>query len=109
MGAKNLESTIAFRGGLRKRAPPLQGRRRRPNLLEIQPEREAPPNNSKENQIKILAFPWIPLVELRLINELWPKKSKNHGPADLASSVADKMSERTPFCLRGGCSTRLDP
>jgi hypothetical protein len=67
----------------------------------MQPGRKARPNESKENQIKILGFPWILLVELGLINKLEPKKLKNARSSHLALSVVDEMSERTPFCLAG--------
>jgi hypothetical protein len=36
----------------------------------MQPTREFPPNKSKENQGKKLAFPWIPLADSGLFNGL---------------------------------------
>ena len=70
-GGANLESTIAFGGGSRKRPPRFKGAARRPDLPETQPRREFCPNESKKDQIKTLAFPWISLVELGLFNGLW--------------------------------------
>jgi hypothetical protein len=74
MGAKNLGSIIAFRGGLRKRTTGFKSAARRPNLPVLQPGRDSRPNDSKENQTKRLAFPWIHLAKLGLFNGLQEKK-----------------------------------
>jgi hypothetical protein len=42
----------------------------------IQLKRELRANKSKENQGKSLAFPWIPLAESGLFNQLREKKIK---------------------------------
>jgi hypothetical protein len=71
MGAKNLGKHYRIWGRAKESAPPAsKGGAGGLIYPAVQPGREARPNGSKENQIKTLAFPWIHLVELGLINKL---------------------------------------
>jgi hypothetical protein len=77
--------------------------------------RQANPNESKENQGKILAFPWIPLAESGLFNGLQRKKIKNFfsgftratgcgqspKPLTRAASRGRSRSSLASFSLRG--------
>jgi hypothetical protein len=65
--------------------------------LIVQPARELAASQSKENQGKMLGFPWIPLAESGLFNGLQRKNRKNPPPAELACQVAcNRVSETWP-------------
>src|ERR1700735_2924904 len=90
------------------RASPCAPRRRRSagwgarsslGAAAVQPERDLDARKAKKNQGKILAFPWISLVELGLFKGLRRSQIKNPEASQLASRVARQAIRRTSSWL----------